>query len=160
MQQQMARDWEKIIKSLILLCFSSLLFYLVIGGQIRMYINPRFTVLSELAAVVLLSMSAVQFFNWRSSCHVHDHKAPHKLVYVIFVIPLALFLLLPDAALNASVASNRGLNFNSGNSASAGRPLGAGPERWLRHLSKALTRVNPQVNRLITQVSVKADQFR
>jgi putative membrane protein len=106
-----------------LLCFSGLLFYLVISGQIGMYINPRFTVLSELAAVVLLLMSAVQFFNWRNSCHVHN-QAPHKLVYVIFIIPLALALLLPDVALDANVASNRGLNFNSGNSTSA--PLGSG----------------------------------
>ena len=156
MQQQMARDWEKIIKSLILLCFSILLFYLVISGQIRMYINPRFTVLSELAAVVLLSMFAVQFFNWRSSSHVDDHHALHKLVYVIFIIPLALALLLPDAALDASVASNRGLNFNSGNLTSA-QP---GPEHCLRHLSTVLTRVDPLVDRLISQVSATADRFR
>ena len=131
MQQQMARDWEKIIKSLILLCFSILLFYLVISGQIRMYINPRFIVLSELAAVVLLSMFAVQFFNWRSSSHVDDHHAPHKLVYVIFIIPLALALLLPDAALDASVASNRGLNFNSGNLTSAQPGSGALPQAFV-----------------------------
>jgi len=124
LQQQMAIDWEKIIKSLMLLCFSILLFYLVISGQIQMYINPRFTVLSELAAVALLSMFAVQFFNSRNSFHVYDHHAPHKLVYVIFIIPLALFLLLPNAALDASVASNRGFNFNSGNLTSA--PPGSG----------------------------------
>jgi putative membrane protein len=120
LRQQIAIDWGKVIKALILLCFSILLFYLVISGQIRMYINPRFTILSELAAVALFLMSAVQFFNMRNN----DHRPPYQLAYVIFIIPLALALLLPDVALDASVASNRGFNFNSGNSASA--PPGSG----------------------------------
>lgn len=122
MQQQMAIEWEKIIKSLILLCFSILLFYLVVSGQIRMYINPRFTVLTELAAAALLSMFAVQLF-YSHSCHPHDHKTP-MWVYVIFIVPLFLAVLLPNAVLDDSVASSRGLSFSSANSASA--PLGSG----------------------------------
>jgi putative membrane protein len=118
----MAIEWEKIIKSLILLCFSILLFYLVVSGQIRMYINPRFTVLTELAAVALLLMFAVQLF-YSHSCHPHDHKTP-MWVYVIFIVPLSLAVLLPNAVLDASVASSRGLSFSSANSASA--PLGSG----------------------------------
>jgi putative membrane protein len=114
LQQQIASDWERIIKSLILLCFGSLLFYLVISGQLRMYINPRFAVLTELAAAALFAMSAVQLFYSRS-CHSHDHNAPRMWVYAIFIIPLALAVLLPGAVLDASVASSRGLSFNDGN---------------------------------------------
>ncbi len=118
MQQQMARDWEKIIKSLILLCFGSLLFYLVISGQLRIYINPRFTILTELAAAALFSMFVVQLFYSRSR-QPDDHNAPRMWVYVIFIVPLALAVLLPGAVLDASVASSRGLSFNGGNLASA-----------------------------------------
>jgi putative membrane protein len=124
MQKQIACDQEKIIKSLILLGFSILLCCLVASGQIRIYINPRFVVLSELAAAALFLMSAVQLLYANGGCHADDHRSPWMGVYLIFIVPLALAVLLPKAVLDASVASNRGLDFNSGYSSAA--PAGSG----------------------------------
>ena len=110
-------DLEQMIKPLILLGFSILLFYLVISGQIRMYINPRFAILDAIAAAALFLMFAVQLFYTHRRDHADnhcDHKdAPRPWVYVIFIIPLALAALLPNAVLGASVAYNRGLNFDN-----------------------------------------------
>lgn len=124
MQKKLAAEWEKIIKSLILFCFSILLFYLGASGQIRIYINPRFTVLTELAAAALLAMFAAQLF-YAHGTHPHDHGHQTPIwVYFIFIVPLFLAVLFPDAVLDANVASSRGLSFDSANSASA--PLRSG----------------------------------
>ncbi len=107
-------DQKNIGKPLILLGFSFLQFYLVISGRIRMYINPHFAILNEITAVVLLAMFAVQLFYSRNTSSL-------KWGAVIFIVPLALAFLLPDAALDARAAANRGLNFNSSiNSAQPG----------------------------------------
>ncbi len=113
---------ETIVKSLILLGFSILLFSLAASGRIRLYINPRFTILSELASAALFLMFIVQVFHTHAA-HAHEHcchDAPQKWVYAVFILPLALAMVFPGAVLDASMAANRGLNLNSGKPAVAG----------------------------------------
>jgi putative membrane protein len=100
-------------KSLILLGFSVFLFYLSFSGQIRMFINPRFAVLNEITAVILLAMFAVQICAPWTGDGDHGHQ-PRRWVYAIFTVPLALAVLLPGTVLGTGVAANRGLNLNGG----------------------------------------------
>ena len=122
MQQRSRFNWETAVKALILLGFSGMLLYLVVSGRIRMYVNPRFAILSGIAAAALFLMFVVQLLHPPEPHHAHDCCCQEddnpKWGYAIFIVPLVLFLILPNATLDASLAANRGLGLNSAGAAS------------------------------------------
>jgi putative membrane protein len=114
----MSLNAEAFIKSLILLGFSTFLFWLVESNKIVFYINPRFVWLTEAAAVLIFLMFLVQAGNSyrRTSAnhsHCHSGQSKIKLALLPFVVTLLMAFLLPDNALDASLAYNKGMNLNA-----------------------------------------------
>jgi len=118
MQRRMSLNAEAFIKSLILLGFSTFLFWLVESNKIVFYINPRFVWLTKAAAVLIFLMFLVQAGNsYRrtSTNHSHCHfgQSKIKLALLPFVVTLLMAFLLPDNALDASLAYKKGMNLNA-----------------------------------------------
>ncbi|SFG14510.1 putative membrane protein [Desulfotomaculum arcticum] len=118
MQRQVSYNKEALLKSLILLGFSVFLFWLVKSNNIIYYINPRFAGLTKLAAVLIFLMFLVQAGNFYLQTH-SDHRHAHagrgrsKLVFLPFVITLLMAFLLPNQALDAGMAQNKGMDLGS-----------------------------------------------
>ncbi|KJR96763.1 MAG: hypothetical protein VR68_13770 [Peptococcaceae bacterium BRH_c4a] len=116
MQSRWSLNPEAFFKSLILLGFSIFLFWLVESNKIIFYINPRFVWLTEAAAVLIFLMFLVQAGNsYRrtSTSHSHSGQSKIKLALLPFVVTLLMAFLLPDNALDASMAYNKGMNLKT-----------------------------------------------
>ncbi len=118
MQRHLPFNKEAFFKSLILLGFSTFLFWLVESNKIIFYINPRFVWLTKLAAVLIFLMFLVQagsFYRQTQSNHSHAHAGQGriKLVFLPFVVTLLMAFLLPNQALNASMAQKKGMNLGT-----------------------------------------------
>jgi len=109
---------EAFYKSLILLGFSAFLFLLVKSNNIIYYINPRFVKLTEAAAVLILLMflaqagSSLRRTSGAHSCRHYGHGI-NKLTFLPFVITLLMAFLLPNNALDPSMADNKGMNLGA-----------------------------------------------
>lgn len=114
MPRQMALNAEALYKSLILLGFSIMLFWLVGSGKIFVYINPRFTKLTEVTAAVMFLMflvQASQLYRRLPAANGHYHgQGKIKWTILPFAVPLLMVFLLPNNALNANLALNKGMN--------------------------------------------------
>lgn len=125
MQRHFSLNAEALLKSLILLGFSTFLFWLVVSKNIIFYINPRFVRLTEAAAVLIFLMFLVQAgnsFRRISAAHNHCHfgQGGIKLVFLPFVVTLLMAFLLPNNPLDASMAYNKGMNLST-RSATSGK---------------------------------------
>ncbi len=114
MHRHMSSNREALLKALIILGFSMLLFWLVGSNKIIFYINPRFVWLTKLSAVLIFLMFLVQSGNYllKSAGHSHTHACPGriKLIYLPFMFTLFLAFFLPNQALDSSIAQNKGVN--------------------------------------------------
>ncbi|OPY57075.1 MAG: hypothetical protein A4E55_01851 [Pelotomaculum sp. PtaU1.Bin035] len=124
MQRRFSVNTEALFKSLILLGFSVFLFWLVKSNNIIYYINPRFVKLTTAAAVLIFFMFMAQAgnsFRWTSTCHscCHFGHGNNKLYLFPFVVTLLIAFLLPNNALDSSVAYNKGMNLSTRPAASA-----------------------------------------
>lgn len=109
---------EGFIRSLILLGFSALLFWLMRSNNIIFYINPRYERLTEIAAIIIFIMFLAQAgSSLRRSAFDHSRsnfiQDTIKLAYLPFMITLAMAFLLPDSALDANLAANKGMNLST-----------------------------------------------
>lgn len=110
------------IQSLLLLGFIILLAWLDITGQLPLYINPKFIILTELSYFLLIPMLVVQLLepllparNAEDNCHTHSTTWK----YVPFFAVLLLTIAVPENTLNASLVSSKGLNSQTSVSASS-----------------------------------------
>ncbi|WP_010268906.1 TIGR03943 family putative permease subunit [Paenibacillus senegalensis] len=116
------------IRALILAGFSFYISYLVRSGNIVYYIAPRMEIYVKLTAVGLYIIASYQAFLALKSlnrkkaadadcgcgCEPQARARPSLLsfiIYGLFLFPLLLGYVLPDAALNSSLAAKRGVNF-------------------------------------------------
>jgi putative membrane protein len=133
MKKLTAADVHNFLRGFILLGFACLIAYLVLTGDVLLYVTPKLVIYLELAGTGLIITAAFQFYisilSLRStvivcncgSDHEDDHDPLHShepsrslgmnvLVYGLFLLPLLLGTLLPNTALAGSLASNRGMN--------------------------------------------------
>ncbi|MEN6388990.1 MAG: TIGR03943 family protein [Syntrophomonas sp.] len=115
----MAKDaWVKryeAYKAMILLGFCGMLSYYLLSQKIKLYINPRFTILAVAADIVIFVLFIVQgakVFSNKALTHCH-HQTASIWHLVPFIIPLVFVLVMPNAALDASIAADRGVNIRS-----------------------------------------------
>lgn len=113
MQRHFSLNTEAFLKSLILLGFSTFLFWLVQSNKIIFYINPRFVRLTEAAAVLMFLMFLAQITDScrrASTTHGYSSQSKIKLAFLPFVVTLLMAFLLPHSTLNASMSDNKGIN--------------------------------------------------
>lgn len=116
------------IRSLILIGFTYLLFRLHLSGDISKYINMKYSYLSATAGYALLVLTIVQFFIMAkkdqekgSACDLdgccdHNHSNEDKwykklLVYPIFAFPIISGLFFPIATLDSNIVKAKGFHF-------------------------------------------------
>ncbi|MEN6348298.1 MAG: TIGR03943 family protein [Syntrophomonas sp.] len=104
-------------KALILLGFCCMLSYFLITQKIKMYINPRFTVLTVSADMVIFLLFLVQgSMVILKKPHIGEyshHNTASIWSIVPFAIPLLFVLVMPNATLDASIAADRGVSISS-----------------------------------------------
>lgn len=114
------------VRSLILIGFTYLLFHLHLSGDISKYINMKYSYLSEIAGYALLVLTIVQFFmmakedssavSCEDECCDHNHSKEDKWykklwVYPIFAFPIFSGLFLPIATLDSTIVAAKGFHF-------------------------------------------------
>ncbi|MGM7634304.1 TIGR03943 family putative permease subunit [Bacillus sp. Hm123] len=111
---------QQAFRALILLAFVLFLWQLHYRGEISQYINPKYEVLSQLAAWLFLFLFIVQLSRlWmkKASCSHHgcdhdhgdsDSRMKKIISYSILTFPLVTGFLLPATTLNASIAAKKG----------------------------------------------------
>jgi putative membrane protein len=137
--------FHHLLKSSILLGFAVYIVYLVRTDNIFLYIAPRmvdyvkWSALGLYAAAVYQLYLAVRHFvaprgsAASCSCDGHDHTPSRSLfknavVYGLFLFPLLLGFLLPDATMGSSLAAKKGMNLSSASSVKkAGSAAGDDP---------------------------------
>ena len=97
-----------VIRFVILLGFSYLLFRLISTGEVLNYVHPRFLNLLKLTSGVLLVMAVVQFCMIFSSGHLHYPRQGNCLL--VYGIPLLVGLLLSPRALDSYMARQKGVD--------------------------------------------------
>ncbi|MEH6905947.1 TIGR03943 family protein [Bacillus sp. AFS006103] len=114
------------IRSLILIGFTYLLFQMHLTGDINKYINMKYSYLSATAGYALLVLTIVQIFMLskgepkETSCdhdHCgHNHAKEDKwykkvLIYPIFAFPIISGLFFPIATLDSNIVKAKGFHF-------------------------------------------------
>ncbi|WP_094603138.1 Putative two-component membrane permease complex subunit [Sporomusa silvacetica DSM 10669] len=115
MRKRITFNSDAFVRSVILLGFALLFGYLMITGQITLYINPRFVSMAELAVyllIPLLILQTVKIFDAHkpaeSSGCCHSHSS--RWIYLPFIATLLLAFLVPTNSLDAQLVANKGLN--------------------------------------------------
>lgn len=138
---------QQAARSLILLGFSVLLFMMHVTGDIHLFINPKYLLLSQAAALIFLLLFFIQITRvWtipssheHNSCthaegccsHDHDHTHHHDhgttpftvkklLSYSIIILPLLTGFMLPAKVLDSSIADKKGAMLSIAGSSKAG----------------------------------------
>jgi len=122
----MKLHFQQAVRALILLSFAALIFKFHISGEITKFINPKYEMLSQIAAILFLLFFFVQLTRvWTTNstshhqCHHDDHSCGHDhgdsrftmkklLSYAIVVFPLVTGFVLPAKVLDASIANKKG----------------------------------------------------
>lgn len=115
------------IRGIILIGFALLMVALIISDNIRFYIAPKMMPFIYFGMVTFLILGVIQILRSTKKgqedeefcdCGA-DHSMPGSpvlklLIYSIFIIPIVMGFVLPDKALDSSVAANRGIQYGSG----------------------------------------------
>lgn len=114
------------IRSLILIGFTYLLFHMHLTGDISKYINMKYSYLSEIAGFALLVLTIVQILmlnkdpSKEADCDhehcSHNHSKEDKwykkvVVYPIFFFPIITGLFFPIATLDSNIVEAKGFHF-------------------------------------------------
>ncbi|OPA73913.1 TIGR03943 family protein [Paenibacillus selenitireducens] len=136
-------------RAFILLGFAVMIGYLVISGQIQLYVVPQLEIYLKITGVILLLIAIFQLYISIISLnkkvilcdcgddhsHSHDHSDGHNhdlprgwwkniAFYGLFILPLLLGLALPNIALAGSLVQTKGIHLG-GASLSTGMKQGA-----------------------------------
>lgn len=115
------------IRGIILIGFALLMLALIISENIRFYIAPKMMPFIYFGLATFLILGVVQILRSTKKgqedeefcdCGA-DHSMPGSpalklLIYSIFIIPILMGFVLPERALDSSVAANRGIQYGSG----------------------------------------------
>ncbi|MBU9714748.1 TIGR03943 family putative permease subunit [Evansella tamaricis] len=114
------------IQGIILIGFALLILGLIMTGNIVYYIAPSMMPFIYFALGTFFLLGIMQVFrstkkdSHQDSCSCeadHQIKGPFPvklLIYSIFILPILFGFILPDRALDSSVAANRGIQYGSG----------------------------------------------
>ncbi|MGO4888315.1 TIGR03943 family putative permease subunit [Anaerobacillus sp. MEB173] len=123
------QDWgfHSYIRGIILFGFAMLLLGFILTGNIRYYIAPKMMPFIYFATAAFIILGIVQILRSTAKgqeeeescdCGV-DHRMSGSrisklLIYGIFIAPILMGFMIPDKALDSSVATNRGVQLGSG----------------------------------------------
>jgi putative membrane protein len=112
--RQLRLSFNSFIKTIILCGYIAFLSWLLATHDIRFYINPRYSYLTELTIHILLLLLIIQgsqiFYVKKKS---EDSSLPIKrnfTIYIPFVVSLVLASVLPSSSLDAKLVSMKGFN--------------------------------------------------
>ncbi|MBY6035994.1 TIGR03943 family protein [Fictibacillus nanhaiensis] len=118
-------DFHIYLRGIIMIGFMLLLIGLITSGKLSFYVAPKMHIFVYFAIVIFGILGVMQFF--RRSQHQHDDNcgcgvehAPkgsplkHFLIYMLFVIPLLTGFMMPEKAMDSSVAEKRGIRYGNG----------------------------------------------
>lgn len=122
------------IRGIILFGFALLILGLIITDNMKYYIAPKMMPFIYFSIIVFFLLGIVQIFRSTKKgqtdedidcdCGLdHQVSGPNWIklvVYSIFIVPLLMGFVIPDQALNSSIAANRGIIMGSGNA----KPVG------------------------------------
>lgn len=120
------QDFHIYLRGIILIGFMLLLLGLITSGKLSYYVAPKMHIFVYFAIVIFGILGVMQFFR-RSQQDHHDDGcgcgvdhtpkgAPMKqfLIYMLFVIPLLTGFMMPEKAMDSSIAEKRGIRYGSG----------------------------------------------
>lgn len=112
MKRRLSFDFHAFVRSTILAGFIALLSWMLNTQQLALYINPRFTILTEIACFLLFLMLLAQLvaiirIGRYTGC---AHSTSRQWEYIPFIFILLLAFLVPSNTLNANLVSSKGLN--------------------------------------------------
>ncbi|MFC7370328.1 TIGR03943 family putative permease subunit [Fictibacillus iocasae] len=123
------QDWgfHTYIRGIILIGFMLLLVGLIANGKLGLFIAPKMKPFAYFAVIVLGLLGISQFFRstkkgqeeeMACDCGI-DHRPSgssfkHFFVYLLFVIPILTGFILPEKAMDSSVAEKRGIQYGTG----------------------------------------------
>ncbi|MFK2824503.1 TIGR03943 family protein [Bacillus sp. B190/17] len=116
--------FQQALRAITIFAFFLFLIKLHLGGDITKYINPKYVLFSQVAAVLFLCLFFVQIQRIWTEKHTHDEHCHHGcghdhghssglsvkkvLSYFIIIFPLITGFLLPAQILDASIAAKKG----------------------------------------------------
>jgi len=133
-------DAHNFLRGFILLGLACLIAYLVLSGDVLLYVTPKLVIYLEFAGTGLFIVAAFQFYisiislrRTVITCncghdhgedhddhddHSHSHEYPRSIganiiIYGLFLLPLVLGTLMPNTALAGSLAAKRGMNLGA-----------------------------------------------
>ncbi|WP_078553142.1 TIGR03943 family putative permease subunit [Bacillus alkalicellulosilyticus] len=124
-EKKQDRSFHTYIRGIILIGFALLILAMIVTGNIVYYIAPKMMPFIYFATVVFLFLGAVQIIRSTKKdeeeyCDCgEDHSITGSpltkiLIYSIFIVPIVAGFVIPDRALDSSVAANRGIQYGSG----------------------------------------------
>ncbi|WP_110955367.1 TIGR03943 family putative permease subunit [Anaerosinus massiliensis] len=104
---------EAVVRTVILLGFVLLLFWLIMTEQITLYVHPRIINLIKLSNGLFFMMFLLQCWKLKKTWNKSTEQSKccsRYWRYSPFFFTLAIAILLPNTSLNASLVPNKGLN--------------------------------------------------
>ncbi|MBW7474382.1 TIGR03943 family protein [Paenibacillus oenotherae] len=118
-----SRIIHHLIRAAILTGFAMYIVYLVRSDSLTLYIAPRMVIYVKISAIGLYATAIYQLYAalqaWAgrktAACECNHEPSSsitkNTLIYGMFILPLALGFILPDASLGSSAAAKKGVNF-------------------------------------------------
>jgi len=114
-----------LIRALLLFGFGYFLMHVVSSGDVLLYIHPRFILGIKISYCFFYALALVQFINTLNPQEILHHELKRGWgMYVIFVIPLVIGLLVPPKALSSYMVNQKGINLMN-NQQVSGRSVGS-----------------------------------
>nr|WP_261179012.1 DUF1980 domain-containing protein [Anaerobacillus sp. CMMVII] len=116
------------LRGIILFGFALLILGLIISDNMKYYIAPKMMPFIYFSIIVFFLLGIIQIFRSTRKGQAEedidcdcglDHQVAGPvwaklLIYSIFILPLLMGFIIPDQALNSSIAANRGIIYGSG----------------------------------------------
>ncbi|OZM57380.1 TIGR03943 family protein [Lottiidibacillus patelloidae] len=122
-------NFQQLFKAIILAAFALVIVKLHVSGDITKFINPKYSMLSQIAAVIFLFLTIIQLVrSFERHDHTHEHEncdCTHdhehtsfnkKLInYSIIIFPLITAFFFSPVILDSSIAAKKGTMFTKKN---------------------------------------------
>jgi putative membrane protein len=116
------------IRGIILFGFALLILGLIISDNMKYYIAPKMMPFIYFSIVVFFLLGIIQIFRSTRKGQTEeeidcdcglDHQVAGPgwvkiIIYSVFILPLLMGFMIPDQALNSTIAANRGIIYGSG----------------------------------------------
>jgi putative membrane protein len=114
-----------LIRALLLLGFGYFLMHIVSSGDVLLYIHPRFILGLKISYWFFYALALAQLINTLNPQEIQNHGFKRGWgMYVIFIVPLVIGLLIPPKALSSYMVNQKGINLTN-NQQISGRSVGS-----------------------------------